>query len=312
MKRIVVTGGAGVIGSNLCRRLLGEGAHVICVDNLFSGKLTHIRALFEHENFEFVGKDITKEDLNVGKIDELYNLACPASPVYYQSDPISTIRTNVLGAMNMLELAKVHGAKFLQTSTSEVYGNPSVHPQVESYWGNVNPIGERSCYDEGKRCAEAACYEYFKKYGFPIKIVRIFNTYGPNMRENDGRVISNFIMSALQGRPITIYGPGEQTRSFCYVDDLVDALIRMMETPDDFLGPVNLGNPGEFTMLELAEKVLKITDSSSALVYEPLPPDDPARRRPDITLAKELLGWEPTTDLDTGLKATIAYFKSLL
>jgi UDP-glucuronate decarboxylase len=312
MKRIVVTGGAGVIGSNLCRKLLDEGEYVICVDNLFSGKLTHVRSLFENENFEFIGKDITKTDFDIEKIDEIYNLACPASPVYYQSDPISTIRTNVLGAMNMLELAKVHGAKFLQTSTSEVYGNPAVHPQVESYWGNVNPIGERSCYDEGKRCAEAACYEYFKKYGFPVKIVRIFNTYGPNMRENDGRVISNFIMSALRGDPITIFGSGQQTRSFCFVDDLVDALIRMMATPDEFLGPVNLGNPGEFTMLELAEKVLEITGSSSPLVYRSLPPDDPEKRRPDISLAKEVLGWSPTTDLNTGLRTTVEYFRSLV
>lgn len=311
MSRILVTGGAGFIGSNLCDRLIKEGHDVICLDNFFTGSKDNVRHLIGHDHFELVRHDVI--DPYIAEVDEIYNLACPASPIHYQYNPIKTIKTSVMGAINMLGLAKYTNAKILQASTSEVYGDPFVHPQVEEYWGNVNPIGIRSCYDEGKRCAETLFMDYHRQNNVRIKIIRIFNTYGPNMHPNDGRVVSNFIMQALRGEDITIYGTGEQTRSFQYVDDLVEAMIRMMNTGEDFIGPVNLGNPGEFTMLELAHKVLELTDSKSKLVFKPLPGDDPKQRRPDISLAKEKLqGWEPTIHLEEGLMRTIEYFKKFV
>lgn len=310
MKQILITGGAGFIGSHLCARLLDEGNEVICLDNYFTGNKDSIRPLLRNPRFELVRHDIT--DPYSAEIDEIYNLACPASPVYYQLDPIQTVKTSVMGAINMLGLAKRTKAKILQASTSEVYGDPMIHPQVESYWGNVNPVGPRSCYDEGKRCAETLFMDYHRQNGLCIKIVRVFNTYGPHMSVNDGRVVSNFIIQALQNKDITIYGDGTQTRSFQYVDDLIEGLVRMMNTEDDFTGPVNLGNPGEFSMLELAQIIIRLTGSSSRIVHLPLPCDDPKQRRPDITLAKEKLnGWEPTVLLEDGLKKTIEYFKNL-
>lgn len=310
MKHILVTGGAGFIGSHLCTRLVNEGNDVICLDNYFTGSKDNVRHLLDSNNFELVRHDVTTP--YYAEVDEIYNLACPASPPYYQYNPIKTMKTSIYGAMNMLGLAKRTNAKILQASTSEVYGDPAVHPQVESYWGNVNPIGIRSCYDEGKRAAETLCLDYHRQNGVRIKIIRIFNTYGPNMNPNDGRVVSNFIMQALRGEDITIYGNGLQTRSFQYVDDLIEGMIRMMATSDDFIGPVNLGNPGEFTMLELAEKVIRLTNSNSKIIYCPLPGDDPKQRKPDISRAKENLGgWEPGVELEEGLKRTIAYFSKI-
>lgn len=311
MSRILVTGGAGFIGSNLCDRLIREGHDVICLDNFFTGNKDNIRHLIGHDHFELVRHDVINPYM--AEVDEIYNLACPASPPSYQYNPIKTIKTSVMGAINMLGLAKRTNAKILQSSTSEVYGDPHVHPQAESYWGNVNPIGIRSCYDEGKRCAETLFMDYHRQNNVRIKIIRIFNTYGPKMDPNDGRVVSNFIMQALKGEDITIYGNGQQTRSFQYVDDLLEAMIRMMNTPDDFIGPVNTGNPGEFTMLELAEKVISLTGSKSKIVFKPLPGDDPKQRRPDITLAKSKLnGWEPKVQLEEGLTKTIEYFKKFV
>lgn len=309
-KRILVTGGAGFIGSHLCKRLVGEGNDVICVDNLFTGSKTNIFDLMDNRHFEFLRHDVTKELLV--EVDQIYNLACPASPIHYQYDPVKTMKTSVLGALNMLGLAKRTRARVLQASTSEVYGNPIVHPQPEEYWGNVNPIGIRSCYDEGKRAAETLFFDYHRQSNIDIKVIRIFNTYGPNMNPNDGRVVSNFIVQALRNRDITIYGDGTQTRSFCYVDDLVDGMVRMMNSREGFAGPVNLGNPREFTMLELAEKVLSLTDSRSQIVFCDLPQDDPTQRRPVIELAKRELGWKPVVALDEGLKKTIAYFDKVL
>lgn len=307
MKRILVTGGAGFIGSHLCERLLSEGNDVICLDNYFSGNKNNIRHLLDNHNFELVRHDVTVP--YYAEVDEVYNLACPASPVYYQYNPIKTMKTSIYGAVNMLGLAKrVHG-KILQASTSEVYGDPAMHPQKEGYWGNVNPIGIRSCYDEGKRASESLCMDYHRQNGVRIKIIRIFNTYGPRMSPNDGRVVSNFIMQALYNQDITIYGTGEQTRSFQYIDDLIEGMIRMMATSDDFIGPVNIGNPGEFTMLELAQKVIDLTDSKSKIVFQALPSDDPKQRKPDITLASEKLGgWKPVIKLEEGLRRTIDYF----
>lgn len=311
MKRVLITGGAGFIGSHLCERLLAEGNDIICLDNYFTGSKDNIRHLLDNHNFELVRHDVTTPFY--AEVDQIYNLACPASPVHYQFNPIKTMKTSVLGAINMLGLAKRTHAQILQASTSEVYGDPAVHPQVESYWGNVNPIGIRSCYDEGKRCAETLCMDYNRQNGVRVKIVRIFNTYGPRMNPNDGRVVSNFIVQALRGENITIYGDGSQTRSFQYVDDLLEAMVRMMDTEDSFTGPVNTGNPGEFTMLELADMVLKLTGSSSKLIFEPLPSDDPRQRKPDISLAYEkLAGWKPEVKLEDGLKKTIAYFDELL
>ena len=308
--RALVTGGSGFLGSHLCDRLIGAGKEVLCVDNLFTGQRRNIEHLIGDRRFEFMRHDVTFP-LYV-EVDEIYNLACPASPIHYQHDPVQTTKTSVHGAINMLGLAKRLKARILQASTSEVYGDPKVHPQTEDYWGHVNPIGPRSCYDEGKRCAETLFFDYHRQHRLRIKVVRIFNTYGPRMHPNDGRVVSNFIVQALQGEPITIYGDGSQTRSFCYVDDLIDAFIRMMDTPDDFPGPVNIGNPGEFTMLELAERVLKLTGSKSKIEFQPLPADDPKQRRPDITLAKNRLGWEPKVTLEDGLKETIAYFRTIV
>lgn len=311
MKKILVTGGAGFIGSHLCERLLKESNEVICLDNYFTGSKKNILHLLENPFFELVRHDITEP--YYAEVDEIYNLACPASPIHYQHDPIKTINTSVVGATNMLGLAKRVNAKILQASTSEVYGDPTVHPQPENYWGNVNPIGLRSCYDEGKRCAESLFINYHKQKDVRIKIIRIFNTYGTRMNTNDGRVISNFIVQALKGEDLTIYGDGKQTRSFQYVDDLVEAMIRMMNTSEDVIGPVNIGNPGEFSMLELAEKVLKMTNSTSEIIFKSLPEDDPLQRRPDISLAKRTLnGWEPTINIDEGLEKVIAYFKSVL
>jgi len=309
-KKCLVTGGAGFLGSHLCKRLLIEGNEVIAVDNFYTGTKDNIVELLDNPNFELVRHDITFP-LYV-EVDEIYNLACPASPIHYQFDPVQTTKTSVHGAINMLGLAKRLKAKILQASTSEVYGDPQVHPQPESYLGNVNVIGPRSCYDEGKRCAETLFFDYYRQYNLRIKVARIFNTYGPNMQSNDGRVVSNFIMQALQDKPITIYGDGSQTRSFCYVDDLIEAFFRLMDSPDDFTGPINTGSPVEFSIKELAEKVIKLTDSKSKLVYEKLPEDDPIQRQPDINLAKAKLGWEPKIHLEEGLIKTIHYFENLL
>jgi UDP-glucuronate decarboxylase len=309
-KRIMITGGAGFLGSHLCDRLLGDGHDVLCVDNFFTGTKDNIIHLMGNPHFELIRHDVTFP-LYV-EVDEIYNLACPASPIHYQFDPVQTTKTSVHGAINMLGLAKRTKAKIFPASTSEVYGDPAVHPQTEDYWGHVNPIGQRSCYDEGKRCAETLFFDYHRQHKLHIKVARIFNTYGPRMHPNDGRVVSNFIVQALKGEPITIYGDGSQTRSFCYVDDLIDAFVRLMNTPDDVTGPVNIGNPGEFTIKQLAEKVVEMTGSSSRISYEPLPSDDPTQRQPDITLAKERLGWEPTITLETGLAKTIPYFDALL
>jgi UDP-glucuronate decarboxylase len=309
-KKILVTGGAGFIGSHLCERLLADGADVLCVDNFFTGQKTNVAHLLANPHFEIQRHDVTFP-LYV-EVDEIYNLACPASPVHYQHDPVQTTKTSVHGAINMLGLAKRVGAKIFQASTSEVYGDPNVHPQPEEYWGNVNPIGFRSCYDEGKRCAETLFFDYHRQHGTRIKVGRIFNTYGPNMHPNDGRVVSNFIVQALMGSDITIYGDGQQTRSFCYVSDLVEAFVRLMGTGDAVTGPINLGNPGEFTMIELAEAVIRLTGSKSQLVHKPLPSDDPRQRKPDIAKAQSILGWEPKVALEQGLIATIAYFDTVL
>ena len=310
MNRVLVTGGAGFLGSHLCERLVREGNDVICADNLFVGRKDHIRHLLGNPYFEFIRHDITAP-LYV-EVDQIYNLACPASPVHYQYNPIKTAKTSVLGAMNMLGLAKRVHARILQASTSEVYGDPQIHPQEESYRGCVNPIGVRSCYDEGKRMAESLMFDYRRSHGVEIKVIRIFNTYGPRMNPDDGRVVSNFIVQALKNENITIYGDGTQTRSFCYVDDLIEGMVRMMNSRADFTGPCNIGNPGEFTILELARKVVELTGSRSRLVYTPLPPDDPAQRQPVIRLAKEELGWEPSVGLTEGLEKTIAYFRGII
>src|SRR6202165_4216946 len=309
-QRILVTGGAGFLGSHLCERLLAGGANVICVDNFYSGTRKNVEALLDHKNFELIRHDVTFPFYV--EVDQIYNLACPASPVHYQHDPVQTTKTSVHGAINMLGLAKRVKAKILQASTSEVYGDPDVHPQPESYWGRVNPIGLRSCYDEGKRCAETLFFDYWRQHRLRIKVVRIFNTYGPRMHPNDGRVVSNLIIQALKGEDITIYGDGTQTRSFCYVDDLIEAMIRSMNTPDDFTGPINIGNPKEFSVMQLAQQVIELTRSKSKIVFRPLPSDDPKQRQPDITLAKEVLGWEPSIELAQGLSKTIEYFRSKL
>ena len=309
-KNLLVAGGGGFLGSHLCERLLNDGHNVICADNFFTGCKRNIEHLLDNHRFEVLRHDVTFP-LYV-EVDVIYNLACPASPIHYQRDPVQTVTTCVHGAINMLGLAKRIGAKILQSSTSEVYGDPHIHPQVEEYWGNVNPIGERACYDEGKRAAETLFMSYYRQCRLRIKIVRIFNTYGPNMHPNDGRVVSNFILQALRGEPITIYGDGSQTRSFCYCTDLIDAMVRMMNTGDEVTGPINIGNPGEFTMLQLAELVRKLTNSNSEIVFRPLPSDDARQRRPDITKAQQILGWKPTTHLEEGLKLTIRYFDDLL
>jgi UDP-glucuronate decarboxylase len=309
-KRVLVTGGAGFLGSHLCERLLADGAVVVCVDNFFTGARRNIEHLLEHKHFEVIRHDVTFP-LYV-EVDEIYNLACPASPIHYRHDPVQTTKTSVHGAINMLGLAKRLRARILQASTSEVYGDPSVHPQREDYWGHVNPIGPRSCYDEGKRCAETLFFDYRRQHNLPIKVARIFNTYGPRMHPNDGRVVSNFIVQALLGRDITVYGDGLQTRSFCYVDDLIDGLIRLMATPTDVTGPVNIGNPTEFKIIELAQMTLDLVGSRSRLVRRPLPEDDPQQRQPDISLAGELLGWKPRVALKDGLTSTVAYFERLL
>jgi UDP-glucuronate decarboxylase len=309
MRKILVTGGAGFLGSHLCERLIGRGDDVLCVDNFYTGNKGNLRHLFGNPRFELLRHDVTFP-LYV-EVDEIYNLACPASPIHYQFDPVQTTKTSVHGAINMLGLAKRVKAKILQASTSEIYGDPEVHPQQEEYWGRVNPIGVRSCYDEGKRCAETLFFDYWRQHKLRIKVVRIFNTYGPRMQPNDGRVVSNFVMQALRGENITIYGDGQQTRSFCYVDDLIEAMIRTMDTPDDFTGPINIGNPQEFTMRELAHEVLRLTGSKSQLVQRLLPADDPKQRRPDIKLAQTMLEWNPTVALPQGLEKTIAYFRGL-
>jgi UDP-glucuronate decarboxylase len=309
-RRVLVTGGAGFLGSHLCRRLIDAGHDVLCVDNFFTGSKDNVLAFMDDKHFELLRHDVTFP-LYV-EVDEIYNLACPASPVHYQHDPVQTTKTSVHGAINMLGLAKRLRAKILQASTSEVYGDPKVHPQREDYWGHVNPIGFRSCYDEGKRCAETLFFDYYRQHRLPIKVARIFNTYGPHMHPNDGRVVSNFIVQALLGRPITVYGDGAQTRSFCYVDDLIEGLVRLMATPEDFTGPVNIGNPEEIRIRELAEIIIGLTGSKSRIVSKPLPSDDPVQRCPDITLAKERLGWRPTVPVRDGLKRTIAYFERLL
>lgn len=310
MAKVLVTGGAGFLGSHLCERLVEQGHDVLCVDNYFTGSRGNIAHLIGNPRFEVMRHDVTFP-LHV-EVDQIYNLACPASPIHYQFDPVQTTKTSVHGAINMLGLAKRVKAKILQASTSEVYGDPEIHPQVESYWGHVNPIGLRSCYDEGKRCAETLFFDYWRQHGLRIKVVRIFNTYGPRMHPNDGRVVSNFIVQALSGNDITIYGDGRQTRSFCYVDDLIEAMIRTMNTPSDFTGPINIGNPREFTIRELAEQVIAMTGSRSRLVFAPLPSDDPRQRQPDISLARAVLGWEPTIDLSRGLERTIGYFRGQL
>jgi UDP-glucuronate decarboxylase len=309
-KRVLVTGGAGFLGSHLCRKLLDRGDQVLCTDNFFTGTRDNLIDLLPNPHFELMRHDVTFP-LYV-EVDEIFNLACPASPIHYQHDPVQSTKTSVHGAINMLGLAKRTGAKILQASTSEVYGDPEEHPQTEAYWGHVNPVGPRSCYDEGKRCAETLFFDYYRQHQLRIKVVRIFNTYGPNMHPNDGRVVSNFIMQALRNEPITIYGDGAQTRSFCYVDDLIEGFIRLMDSPDDFTGPVNLGNPRELSMLELAEHIIDLTGSSSQLVYRPLPHDDPRQRQPDITLAKKALDWKPKIDLRDGLSSSIEYFRGML
>ena len=309
-KRLLVTGGAGFIGSHLCERLLDEGAEVLCADNYFTGRRANIAHLLANPYFEAMRHDITFP-LYV-EVDGIFNFACPASPVHYQHDPVQTTKVSVHGAINMLGLAKRLRARILQASTSEVYGDPSVHPQPEEYWGNVNPIGPRACYDEGKRCAETLFFDYRRQHNLPIKVARIFNTYGPRMQPNDGRVVSNFIVQALQGEPITLYGDGGQTRSFCYVVDLVDGIVRLMQTPDDVTGPINIGNPSEFTIRQLAEKVLELTGSASRIEFHPLPHDDPRQRRPDIAKARAVIDWRPTVALEDGLKETIGYFRQLL
>ncbi len=308
-KRILVTGGAGFLGSHLCEKLLNQGNEVICLDNYFTGQKENIAHLLGNPYFELIRHDVTMPFFI--EVDEIYNLACPASPIHYQYNPIKTIKTSVMGAINMLGLAKRIRAKILQASTSEVYGDPSIHPQTEEYWGNVNPIGERSCYDEGKRCAESLFVNYHKQNDVRIKIIRIFNTYGPKMHPNDGRVVSNFIIQALSGKDITIFGDGTHTRSFCYMDDLLDGMVRMMNTPDDITGPINIGNPDEFSINELAHLVIRLTNSSSKIVYLPLPSDDPMQRKPDITKAKQILDWEPKIKLEDGLIETINYFKKI-
>jgi UDP-glucuronate decarboxylase len=310
MRKILVTGGAGFLGSHLCERLVGEGHDVLCVDNFYTGGKDNVLHLFSHPRFELLRHDVTFP-LFV-EVEQIYNLACPASPIHYQRDPVQTTKTSVHGAINMLGLAKRTKARILQASTSEVYGDPEVHPQTEAYWGRVNPIGPRSCYDEGKRCAETLFFDYYRQHRLDIKVVRIFNTYGPRMHPNDGRVVSNFIVQALRGEDLTIYGTGQQTRSFCYVDDLIEALVRMMATGPECPGPVNIGNPGEFTMLQLAETVLRLVGGKSKLKYLPAPEDDPMQRQPDIRLAKEKLGWAPKVALEDGLKATLAYFRKTL
>nr|WP_315224015.1 UDP-glucuronic acid decarboxylase family protein [uncultured Flavobacterium sp.] len=309
-KKILVTGGAGFVGSHLCERLLNEGHEVYCLDNFFTGQKQNIIHLLDNPYFELIRHDVINPYLI--EVDEIYNLACPASPIHYQYNPIKTMKTSVMGAINMLGLAKRVNAKILQASTSEVYGNPMIHPQTENYWGNVNPIGERSCYDEGKRAAETLFNDYHKQNNVKIKIVRIFNTYGPRMHPNDGRVVSNFIVQALKNQDITVYGEGQQTRSFQYINDLIDGLIKMMASPDSFTGPVNIGNPHEFTILELAEKVIKLTGSKSKIIYEPLPSDDPMMRKPQISIAQKELGWSPSVHLDEGLEKTITFFKSVI
>ena len=309
-KRVLVTGGAGFLGSHLCERLVADGHDVVCVDNFYTGTRENVLALHGHPRFEAIRHDVTFP-LYV-EVDEIYNLACPASPIHYQFDPVQTTKTSVHGAINMLGLAKRVKARILQASTSEVYGDPAIHPQVESYWGNVNPIGPRSCYDEGKRCAETLFFDYWRQHGLRIKVARIFNTYGPRMHPNDGRVVSNFIVQALRNEPITLYGDGRQTRSFCFVTDLIDGLVRLMGTADAVTGPMNLGNPVEFTIGELAQRVIELTGSRSAIEHRPLPTNDPRQRRPDISLAREALGWQPTVALDEGLRHTIAYFERLL
>ncbi len=308
-KRVLVTGGAGFLGSFLCERLLNENCDVVCVDNFYTGTKRNIIHLLENPYFELIRHDITFP-LYL-EVDEIYNFACPASPIHYQNDPVQTTKVNVHGSINMLGLAKRTRAKILQASTSEVYGDPTVHPQTEDYWGNVNCVGIRSCYDEGKRCAETLFFDYYRQHKLNIRVVRIFNTYGPRMHPNDGRVVSNFILQALKNEDITVYGDGQQTRSFCYVDDMIDGVIRMMNAPDDFTGPVNLGNPGEFTILELAEKIIALTGSSSKIIFEPLPQDDPLQRKPNIDLALNRLKWKPQIQLEAGLKKAIDYFKSL-
>ncbi|MFN4327830.1 MAG: UDP-glucuronic acid decarboxylase family protein [Limnobacter sp.] len=310
IKRILVTGGAGFLGSHLCERLLTDGHEVVCVDNYFTGSKKNITHLLRNPSFELIRHDVTFP-LYI-EVDEIYNLACPASPVHYQYDPVQTTKTSVHGAINMLGLAKRVKAKILQASTSEVYGDPEVHPQPESYWGRVNPIGIRSCYDEGKRCAETLFFDYHRQHHLEIKVARIFNTYGPRMHPNDGRVVSNFIVQALQGKDITIFGDGRQTRSFCYVDDLINGFVRLMNTDPEFIGPVNLGNPCEFTMIELANKIIELTDSKSKVTFKNLPQDDPKQRKPNIELAKEKLDWEPTVKLEDGLQKTIEYFKGVI
>ena len=309
-KKILITGGAGFIGSHLCERLLSDGNDVLCIDNYFTGMKDNIAHLMDNPHFEIMRHDVTFP-LYV-EVDEIYNLACPASPMHYQHDPVQTTKTSVHGAINMLGLAKRLRAKVFQASTSEVYGDPEVHPQPESYWGNTNPIGLRACYDEGKRCAETLFFDYWRQHGLRVKVARIFNTYGPRMHPNDGRVVSNFIVQALRGKDITVYGDGSQTRSFCYVDDLIEAFVRIMGTQDDFVGPINIGNPGEFTILELAEKVIAMTGSASNIINLPLPQDDPTQRQPDISLAREKIDWEPRVALDQGLGKTVAYFDKLL
>ena len=309
MKRILVSGGAGFIGSHLCTRLVNEGHDVICLDNFFTGSKDNIKHLMGNHHFEVVRHDVTYP--YSAEVDEIYNLACPASPIHYQHDPIQTAKTSVMGAINMLGLAMRLDAKILQASTSEVYGDPIIHPQPESYWGNVNPVGYRSCYDEGKRCAETLFMDYYRQNQTRIKIIRIFNTYGPRMLPNDGRVVSNFIIQALNNEDITIYGDGKQTRSFQYIDDLIEGMVRMMDTEDDFTGPINIGNPNEFPVLELAERVIRMTGSTSKIVFKPLPTDDPKQRQPDIKLAKEKLGWQPTVELEDGLQRMNEYFKNV-
>lgn len=309
-KKILVTGGAGFLGSHLCARLLRDDAEILCVDNYYTGNKNNVLALLDNPRFELMRHDVTFP-LYV-EVDEIYNLACPASPIHYQHDPVQTTKTSVHGAINMLGLAKRVGAKILQASTSEVYGDPDVHPQPEEYWGKVNPIGIRSCYDEGKRCAETLFFDYYRQHQLQIKVMRIFNTYGPNMHPDDGRVVSNFIVQALQNKDITIYGDGSQTRSFCYVDDLIDGMVKLMDSPSDVTGPINIGNPNEFTILELAEKVLQLVGSDSKIVMKPLPSDDPKQRQPDINLAQSVLGWQPHTQLDQGLLKTIDYFRTIV